>query len=89
MKKIIFFLLLCCCSSLFAESVNINKADAEEIALKLKGIGLVKAQAIVKYRDKNGAYKSVDDLIKVPGIGGKTLEKIKKLITLKTGRSKK
>jgi competence protein ComEA len=55
--------------------VDINKADAATIAKELNGIGLSKAQAIVAYRDKNGSFKTLEDLRKVKGIGVKTLER--------------
>lgn len=58
----------------WAGPVDINKADAATIAKELQGIGLSRAQAIVEYRSKNGAFKSADDLRKVKGIGAKTLE---------------
>lgn len=64
------------------DSVNINVADAEVIAQTIKGIGLAKATAIVKYREDYGPYKSVDDLLDVKGIGEKTLEKIRAQVTL-------
>lgn len=54
--------------------VGINKAAAATIAKALKGIGKAKAEAIVAYRENNGACKSVDDLLKVKGIGQKMLE---------------
>jgi len=58
-----------------AEPVNINTANATEISKKLKGVGLKKAQAIIKFRNKYGAFKTVDALAKVKGIGFKTVEK--------------
>ncbi len=61
--------------------VNINTAD--EAALKsLKGIGEKKAKAIIEYRQKNGPFKSVDDLGKVKGIGDKRLGKLKDQVTV-------
>jgi len=49
-------------------AVNINTATKEELT-SLKGIGEKRAQDIIDYRTKNGPFKSVDDLEKVPGIG--------------------
>lgn len=76
MKSILIFL-----SSLFfisfsahAETVNVNKADAIVIAQHLSGIGPVKAQAIVDYRTEHGAFESLNDLTKVPGIGASIVE---------------
>lgn len=63
-------------------SVNINTADAATIADKLNGIGLKKAQAIVSFREENGAFKTVDDLLKVKGIGQATVEKNRSLISV-------
>jgi competence protein ComEA len=59
----------------FAGPVDINKADAATIAKELSGIGLSRAQAIVAYREKNGNFKTIEDLRKVKGIGAKTLER--------------
>jgi competence protein ComEA len=63
----------------FAESklvtVDINTANAEELALVLIGVGEKKAQAIVDYREQNGYFGSADELDKVKGIGPKTIEK--------------
>ncbi|MGH8187676.1 MAG: ComEA family DNA-binding protein [Steroidobacteraceae bacterium] len=58
----------------WAGPVDINTADAATIAKELKGIGLSRAQAIVDYREKNGAFKSIEDLRKIKGVGDKTLE---------------
>ena len=54
--------------------VNINSADASTLARELDGIGPAKAQAIVEYRQKNGPFRSPEDLLKVDGIGEKVLE---------------
>ncbi len=70
-------------TSLFAAPVNINKASAEQIADALKGIGMAKAQAIVKYRKKNGKFKKPEDIVKVKGIGPGIYAKIKKDVKVK------
>lgn len=64
--------------------VNINTATKEQLD-GLKGIGPAKAQAIIDYRTKNGAFKTVDDLEKVPGIGPATLKEIRNDITVSGG----
>ena len=64
------------------EIININSADAVTIEQELKGVGKVKAQAIVKYRKENGPFKSVDELVNVTGIGEKTLEKMRGKISV-------
>lgn len=58
----------------FAGPVNVNTADAKTIAKELKGVGLSRAQAIVAYREKNGPFKSVDEVARVKGIGMKVVE---------------
>ncbi len=58
----------------WAGPVNVNTADATTLARELDGIGPVKAQAIVEYRQKNGPYRSAEDLLKVQGIGQRVLE---------------
>lgn len=72
-----------------AEPVNINKANAETIATSLKGIGIKKAEAIVKYRKKNGSFKSLVDLGNVRGIGEKTLKNIAADVGLSRGKASK
>jgi len=61
--------------------VSINIGALEEL-LTLPGIGPVKAQAIINYREENGAFQDIEDLIKVSGIGNKTLESLRELIEL-------
>ncbi len=82
MKKLFAMIvgLLFICASAFA-AININTATQQQLE-SLNGIGPVKAKAIIDYRTKNGAFKSVDDLKKVSGIGDKTLEKLRKDIAV-------
>lgn len=63
-------------------TLNINTASAAEIQDKLVGIGAKKAQAIVDYRTKNGAFINVEQLKEVSGIGEATLEKNRSRIVL-------
>ena len=53
--------------------VDINLADIETLAL-LKGVGEKRAKAIVAYRESNGKFNSVDDLLNVKGVGEHTLQ---------------
>ena len=62
-------------------SVNINTADAKTL-LELKGVGLKRAQTIISYREQNGPFKSVDDLMRVKGIGKKTVDQNHNKITV-------
>lgn len=77
MKKIIVLFAVFCSFNVIASPVNINTADAKTIGEALSGIGQKKAEAIVKYREEKGAFKSAEDLTNVAGIGEKTVEKIK------------
>ena len=62
--------------------VNLNSADAAQLEDVLVGVGAVKARAIVEYREANGPFASVDELLEVKGIGAATLEKNRQRITL-------
>jgi competence ComEA-like helix-hairpin-helix protein len=64
-----------------AEKVNINSASADQLTA-LPGIGPSYAQRIVEYREKNGPFKRVEDILNVRGIGEKTFEKIRERITI-------
>lgn len=55
-------------------TVNINRASESEL-VSLNGIGSSKAQAIILYREMFGGFQTVDELVKVKGIGAKTVEK--------------
>ena len=61
--------------------VSLNSASAEQLS-SLPGIGLKKAEAIVAYRELNGEFESVEELVNVKGIGPKMLAKLKGLIAL-------
>jgi competence protein ComEA len=63
------------------EKINVNTASAEEL-VALPGIGMAYAQRIVEYREKNGPFRKVDDLLNVRGIGEKTLERIRDRVTV-------
>jgi len=60
--------------------VNINTATKEELT-SLKGVGEKRAQEIINYRTKNGPFKTVDDLEKVPGIGPGIMKQIRSEVT--------
>jgi competence protein ComEA len=57
-----------------AEPVNINTADAATLSRELKGVGEVRARAIVDHRAQHGPFRSVDELSLVKGIGPKVIE---------------
>lgn len=61
--------------------VNINTADAKTLT-SLPGIGETKADAILTYREKNGRFEKVEDIMDVSGIGESTFENIRDLITV-------
>ena len=61
--------------AILAAPVNINEANAEQIAESLNGIGIKKAQAIVQYREKIGAFNNKKQLLNVKGIGESTIKK--------------
>src|SRR3546814_15320683 len=60
--------------ALAGERININTADVDTIDRVLVNVGPAKAEAIVAYRKKNGAFKSAEQLAMVKGIGLKTVE---------------
>ena len=69
-------------AAIAGESVNINTADAATIDRVLLNVGPAKAQAIVDYRKANGAFRSMEQLALVKGIGLKTVEKNRDRIEL-------
>jgi len=65
-------------------AIDINTATEIELARELSGIGKVKAQRIVEYRDQIGGFSSIEQLREIKGIGPKTLEKNRHKIEIKT-----
>nr|WP_284193632.1 helix-hairpin-helix domain-containing protein [Vibrio zhanjiangensis] len=63
-------------------TVNINTAQEEELATLLSGIGLKKAQEIVRYRNENGPFETAEDLAQVKGIGLSLVDKNRSRIKL-------
>ena len=85
MMKWILASLLACLIALplwAAEQVNINTASAEEIAAVLNGVGVSKAEKIVEYRNANGPFVHIDELVNVKGIGLRTVDKNRDAILL-------
>jgi len=74
--------LLSAAFSLNAAPVNVNQADANTISENLKGIGIIKANALVSYRETHGKFTTAESLSSVKGIGEKTIEKNKSDILL-------
>ncbi len=72
-----------------ASTVNVNTADAATLAESLDGVGAAKANAIVEYREQNGAFGSMDDLLKVKGIGEVILDRNKDRISFEAGSKSK
>ncbi len=70
-------------SAVAMQTVNINRADAQTIANVLTGVGEKRAAAIVAWREKNGPYTDVNQLLAIKGIGEKVLAKNTAHIVLK------
>jgi competence protein ComEA len=82
MKKWIAGLLLGLCMSMSAlAAVNLNTATQSELEA-VKGIGPAKARDILAYREKNGPFKSLDDLANVKGFGKTSVQKLKDQLTV-------
>ena len=61
--------------------ININKASKEEL-MTLPGVGESRAESIIKYREQQGAFQSIEEIMQVSGIKEGLFEKIKDLITI-------
>jgi competence protein ComEA len=85
-RTLVLFLavLLAAPLTVLADPVDINSADAETLADSINGVGTQKAIAIIKYRESNGPFSSVDDLANVQGIGMKTVDRNRDKLTVAT-----
>jgi competence protein ComEA len=64
-----------------AAPVNLNTATMDQLAT-IPGIGVKTAERIIAYREKNGGFKKIEDLMNVSGVGEKSFLKLKPLITV-------
>ena len=69
-----------------AAPVNLNTATAEQLTT-IPGVGAKTAERIIEYRQKNGGFKKVEDLMNVSGVGEKSFLKMKPLITVAAAKT--
>lgn len=83
LQKLFFILSLTLSTLVFAAgAVNINTADKDALVSAISGIGEKRAEAIISYRETNGPFKSVEELLNVKGVGEATLEKNREKLTV-------
>jgi len=87
MQRLLLAIALALISSAAFAALNLNTATKEEL-IALPGIGPAKAQAILDYRTAHGAFKSVEELKDVKGIGAKRFEKLKGDLTVAPASTK-
>ena len=81
LRLLMSLLSLFAAASMAVAAVNLNTATVAELDA-VNGIGPSKASAIVEYRNKNGPFKSVDDLQSVKGFGKKSIDKLRPELTV-------
>ena len=81
MQRLLLAVAFALCAGSALAALNLNTATKEEL-IALPGIGPAKAQAILDYRNAHGAFKSVEELKDVKGIGAKRFEKLKGELTV-------
>lgn len=87
MQRILLALALALCTGAALAALNLNTATKDQL-VALPGIGPAKAQAILDYRNAKGAFKSVDELKDVKGIGAKRFEQIRGELTVSSPPAK-
>ncbi|MDR2014566.1 MAG: helix-hairpin-helix domain-containing protein [Azoarcus sp.] len=87
-RFLILALALSPMAAMAANLVNINTAGVATLR-HVKGLNTARANAIVEYRETNGRFTSVNQLVRVRGIGSKTLEKVRPHVTVgKTAKTR-
>jgi competence protein ComEA len=81
LRTLVLALALPSFAALATGPVDINTADATALE-QVKGIGPAKAKAIIEFRTANGLFTSIDELVRVPGIGEKTLQQLRDQLTV-------
>ncbi|MBE5527701.1 helix-hairpin-helix domain-containing protein [Laribacter hongkongensis] len=76
MKRLMMGLVAVLISTATMAAVDVNSATQAQLE-DVKGLGPVKAKAIIDYRQKNGPFKTLDDLDKVEGFGRKSIDKLR------------
>jgi len=79
--SLLFVFSLSSFAAFAAEKININNASADELQL-ISGVGPSTANAIVQYREQNGSFGSIDDLVNVKGIGEKKVANLTEQVTV-------
>ena len=84
LKSLFLILTVLVSSQVYAGPVDINTADAGMLASAIDGVGEKKATTIVQYRETNGPFASVDELVNIKGIGTGTVDRNRQKLTVTT-----
>lgn len=84
LKSLFLILAVLVSVQVYAGPVDINTADADTLASAIDGVGEKKAATIVQYRETNGPFTSVDELVNIKGIGAGTVDRNRQKLTVTT-----
>jgi competence protein ComEA len=82
LKSLFLILAVLVSAQVYAGPVDINSADADMLASAIDGVGEKKAATIVQYRETNGPFASVDELVNIKGIGAGTVDRNREKLTV-------